>query len=183
VYPLSRPYQILVAAVESLADSSDNILEPEVFDVFRSFLRHRQALSGPVMNKILDSISSGFGSQVEATLRDVETEDHHTTMVHKTPLEMYAFLLHWFVNVADNVKPPDDDEIVPLAAPAKARRGRGGKAATGKASSSHAQANKHPEHWTWIEQIPQTLALICKALRLKTQRIWTASTDRDTFIK
>lgn len=169
--------------MESLADSSDNVTDPEVFDVFRSFLKHRQTLSGPTMNKILDSISSGFSSQVDSTLRDVDTQDQQTAMAHKIPLEMYAFLLHWFVNVADDTKSSGEDEIAALAAPVKSRRGRGGKAAGGKAGTSRAQASKRSEEWTWVENIPPTLALICKVLRLKTQRLWTSSTDRDTFIK
>jgi condensin complex subunit 1 len=169
--------------VEALANSSENIVEPDVFDVFRSFLKHRQILQGILMNKILDSISSGFASQVEATLRDIETADQQAAMVHKGPLEMYAFLLHWFVNVADNVKSGGDDDIVAMAAPVKGRRGRGGKATAGRTNTGRAQANRQVEEWTWMDQIPPTLALICKVLRLKTQRLWTASTDRDTFIK
>jgi condensin complex subunit 1 len=169
--------------VEALAHSSESIVEFEVFDVFRSFLKCRQALKGAIMNKILDSISSGFASQVDATLRDIETADQQTAMEHKRPLEMYAFLLHWFVSVADNVKPTGDDDIVTKAAPTKSRRGRGGKAATARTNTGRAQGNRQSEEWAWIEQIPPTLALICKVLRLKTQRIWTASTDRDTLIK
>lgn len=136
------------------------------------------------MNKILDSISSGFAAQVDATLRDVETEDQQTAMAHKAPLEMYAFLLQWFVSVADNVKSSGEDDLASLVAPAKGRRGRGGKAAAaGKTASSRGQASKRTEEWNWMDQIPGTLALICKVLRLKTMRLWTASTDRDTFIR
>lgn len=129
------------------------------------------------MSKLLDSISSGLAAQVDATVRDVEQEDQQTFMTHKAPLEMYAFLLQWFVSAAEKVKAPAGEEEPETPAPARARRGRGGKAATARTPAA-----KRREAWTWIDQIPATLALISKALRLKTQRIWTTTSERDAFI-
>lgn len=129
------------------------------------------------MSKLLDSISSGLAAQVDATVRDVEQEDQQTFMAHKAPLEMYAFLLQWFVSAAEKVKAPAGEEEPATPAPARARRGRGGKAATARTPAA-----KRREAWTWIDQIPATLALISKALRLKTQRIWTTTSERDAFI-
>lgn len=129
------------------------------------------------MSKLLDSISSGLAAQVDATVRDVEQEDQQTFMAHKAPLEMYAFLLQWFVSAAEKVKAPAGEEEPVTPAPARARRGRGGKTATARTPAA-----KRREAWTWIDQIPATLALISKALRLKTQRIWTTTSERDAFI-
>ena len=70
---------------------------------------------------------------------------------------------------------PDDDAPVPTAS--KPRRGRGGKAANSRTTS------KKDSHWSWMDQIPATLALISKILRLKSHRIWTTTPDRDAFIK
>lgn len=116
------------------------------------------------MNKMLDSITSGFQAQVEATHRDIETEDQQTIGSHKKALEMYGFLLNWFVSAAEKVKTSGDDDVAPAP---KARRGRGGKTA-----ASRPAAKRNAEDWTWIDQIPSMLGIISKALRLKSQRIW-----------
>ncbi|CCM04752.1 uncharacterized protein FIBRA_06942 [Fibroporia radiculosa] len=168
---------VLESAVEALAESSDAITDLKVFDTYRSLLKYSEALQGPLMNKLLDSISSAFQAQVDATIRDVDHEDQQTVMSHKAPLEMYAFLLHWFVTAAEKVKASGEEENAQTAPAPRARRGRGAKA-----GSSRAVARKNTEEWTWMEQIPPTLALIGRVLRLKTQRIWLTTIERDTFI-
>jgi condensin complex subunit 1 len=168
------------AAVEAVAESSDAITDPEVFDIYRSLLKRADAVPGPIMSKLLDSISSGLLAQVEATIRDIEQEDQRTFMAHKTPLEMYALLLQWFVTAVKKVKETDEGDAAPVAPP-KSRRGRGGKAGGSRTASGRAAA-KNNETCTWTDQIPPTLALISRVLRLKTQRIWTTTAERDTFI-
>ncbi|KAH9858536.1 non-SMC mitotic condensation complex subunit 1-domain-containing protein [Lenzites betulinus] len=166
---------LLSSAVDALANSSDAISEPDVFDAYRSLLKHAAALQGSHMIKILDSISSAYHAQIEATVRDLEDDDPQAALSHKMPLEMYAFLLHWFVSAAEKVKTSGDDDA-PAPAP-KARRGRGGKAA-----ASRATARKPAEEWSWQDQVPPTLQLISKLLRVNTRRIWQTSAERETFI-
>lgn len=170
--------------VEAVAQSSDAIHEAEVFDVYRSLLKHSDIVPGLIMTKLLDSLSSGMQSELEATLRDIDTGDQETYMVHKTPLEMYAFLMLWFVSAVEKVKVNAEDDGPPPTA-AKPKRGRGGKAAgAGRAVSKTAANKKANESFTWEDQIPTTLALIAKVLRhLQTQRIWTTTAERDTFVK
>jgi condensin complex subunit 1 len=127
------------------------------------------------MSKMLDALLSAFGAQIDAAIRDSKEEDQQIVMAHKLPLEMYAFLVNWFVGAAEKVKAMGEEDAPP--APVKARRGRGGKA-----GSSRAAAAKKAEQWTWTDQIPGTLELICKALKLKTHRIWVTSPERDAFI-
>ncbi|KAI0628114.1 non-SMC mitotic condensation complex subunit 1-domain-containing protein [Trametes polyzona] len=168
---------LLSSAVDALAHNSDAITDPAVFDAYRSLLKHAAALQGSHMIKILDSISSAYHAQIEATAPDTEIDDPQPALSHKMALEMYAFLLNWFVTAAEKVKTSGDDDA---SAPApKARRGRGGKAA-----ASRATARKQPaaEEWSWQDQIPPTLNLISKMLRLKTQKIWQTSAERETFI-
>jgi condensin complex subunit 1 len=154
-------------------------MDTEVFDVYRYLLKHSARVQGTIMSKLLDSISSGLQAELDATMRDVEQGDQQGYMSHKTPLEMYAFLLQWFVTAAEKVKASDDDEA-PSAPVAKGRRGRGGKA--GGKGTSRTVSQKKSETWTWIDQIPPALALISKVLRLQTQRIWTTTAERDAFI-
>jgi len=171
---------VLIAAVEAVADSSDNIAEPEVFDAYRSLLKHSNMVPGPIMSKLLDSISSGLQAELEATQRDIDTGDQQTYMSHKRPLEMYAFLLNWFVTAVEKVKVPEEGDGAPAP---KSRKGKGGKATTSKASG-RAGAKKADTTWTWREQIIPTLVLISKLLhRLQTQRIWTTTAERNTFVK
>lgn len=158
--------------MEAVAEASDAIADPDAFDVYRSLLKHADLVPGPVMSKLLDSISTGLATQVDAALRDDDA-------AHREPLERYAFLLQWFVSAAEKVNKNAGGEDEPATpAPARARRGRGGKAA-----AARTPATKRREGWTWVDQIPATLALISKVLRLKTQRIWTTTAERDTFIK
>lgn len=139
------------------------------------------------MSKLLDSISSGLAAQVDAAARDAEVDSHggdqgqgSVFATHKAALEMYAFLLLWFVSAAEKVKaaPGEDDGTGGTPAPAKVRKGRGGKAG----GTTRTPAAKKKDTWTWIDQIPATLALISKALRLKTHRIWITTPERDSFI-
>jgi condensin complex subunit 1 len=169
--------------VEAVADSSENIAEPEVFDAYRSLLKHSNMVPGPIMSKLLDSISSGLQAELEATQRDIDTGDQQTYMSHKRPLEMYAFLLNWFVSAVEKVKVSEEGDGQAAPAP-KGRKGKGGKATTSKASGRAAANKKADTTWTWREQITPTLALISKLLqRLQTQRIWTTTAERNTFVK
>ncbi|KAJ3569809.1 hypothetical protein NP233_g4807 [Leucocoprinus birnbaumii] len=169
------------AAVEAVANSSSAITDPEVFDVFRSVLKHSTSVAGTVMNKLLDSITSGLQGELESTLRDIETGDQEACLAHKMPLEQFAFLLHWFVTVAANIKPNDDDGPPPPTQ--KARRGRGGKAGGGR--SAKAAAARLQEDFSWEAQIPTTFSVISKVIiRVGThwQRIWAAMTEKEVFI-
>jgi condensin complex subunit 1 len=130
------------------------------------------------MSKLLDSLASGLQAELDATIRDLE-DAPQVYLAHKAPLEMYAFLLQWFVSAAEKVKQTDGDG--PSTPAPKARKPRGGKAAT-TGRSARTAASKKAE-WTWIDQIPTTLNLISKVLRLSTQRIWTTTAEKDTFVK
>ena len=85
---------------------------------------------------------------------------------------MYAFLLQWFITGAENAAGKQDDEIGPNG---KKKR------ASGKASA--ASSKKTADKWSWSAQIPGTLALMAQALRLRSDRIWTTTQERDAFIK
>jgi len=176
------PFDDLVGVVETVAESSENIANLATFDTYRSLLKHHSHLKGPVMNKMLDSISSGLATQVDAATHDIESEDQQTAMSHRLPLEMYCFLLQWFVSVASEGKLAEGEDPISVPPPTKGRRGRGGKAGTGKATGGRGQSKKAAEHWAWADQIPAILALVSRTLRLKTKRLWTSTSDLDTFI-
>ncbi|EIN08162.1 hypothetical protein PUNSTDRAFT_102926 [Punctularia strigosozonata HHB-11173 SS5] len=160
-------------AVEAVAEESNAITRGDIFDVYCSLLKYSDSLQGLVMSKILDSVSSGLAAQTETTTHVLESGDQESIREQKKAIEMYAFLLQWFVIAAEKVKKGGEDEVaVPAAKP---RRGRGGA----RAAASRKQTSTA---WTWESQIPATLALISKVLRLSSPRIWTTTAERDTFI-
>ena len=167
--------------MEAVAESSDAIHDSEVFDVYRSVLKYSNVVPGHVMTKLLDSLCSGLQAELDATLRDIDTGDQEVYTSHKTPLEMYSFLLHWFVTAAEKVKASEDNTPPP---PTKPKRGRGGKSGGAGRTTSRTTNKKANEAWSWEDQIPNTLHLTSKVLRqLQTQRIWRTTGERDTFVK
>lgn len=45
-----------------------------------------------------------------------------------------------------------------------------------------AAAKKRKDDFSWIESIPEALAVMARALRLRTERIWQTAPERDTFV-
>lgn len=74
-----------------------------------NMIRHSEHLVGSHLSKMLDSLLSGFQAEAEATARDVESDDNEMFAQHRTALEMYAFLMHWFSVAADKFSPKDED--------------------------------------------------------------------------
>jgi condensin complex subunit 1 len=165
----------ITEAVRAIAESFEAVTSPDTFDILRSFLKSVDAVPGILINKLLDVIMSGFAAEVDAAAHDIDHEDQQTSAGHKGPIEMYAFLLNWSARSMEKVNVPDED--APTAAPAKSRKGRGGKATQPRAGAK----NKATE-WSWKDQIVPVLTLIGKVLKLKTSKIWTVSAERDTFI-
>ncbi|KAJ9119100.1 hypothetical protein QFC22_003591 [Naganishia vaughanmartiniae] len=172
--------QALESAVESVAQSSEAIVTAEVFDVYRSLLKHADKLNDVAINKMLDSITSALHQEVDQTTRDMEAaassgdSDPTAYTQHKEALEMYAFLLLWFVQSAEKLARNSGKEGETRAAPRATKAGRGGKAAKNNRTLD--------TNWTWANHIPIVLAAMHKALRLKTERIWTTTQERETFV-
>lgn len=61
----------------------------------------RCALSARQISLFTDPRSTGFLNEIEATARDNDPTDHAAYRSHKQALEMYAFLLQWFVTAAE----------------------------------------------------------------------------------
>ncbi|TFK21598.1 hypothetical protein FA15DRAFT_672413 [Coprinopsis marcescibilis] len=175
-----EPNGMLERAIESVANSSDSIRDLNVLDIYRFLLKKAEVTPGHAMGKLLDSVTSGFKTEMEALIRDVETGDQDLYMSHKVPLEIFGFLMAWFTNVADKVKVSDDEG----GQAAKPKRGRGGKAAGGRTASRTVNKRGGGESWSWENQVPDLLALITRFLsKVQSQRIWTTSVERDAFIK
>jgi len=58
--------------------------------------------------KLLNSVSSSTSVEIEAAVRDMDSDDHHILTTHKAPLEMYALLINWISSAAEAVKTPGE---------------------------------------------------------------------------
>ncbi|GJJ15002.1 hypothetical protein Clacol_009273 [Clathrus columnatus] len=167
-------------AVESISQSSDAIIDEEVFDTYRSLLKGLDTLPNTALNKLLDSITSGLLSEVESTQRTLDSPEEASSVAeHKKPLEYYAFLLQWFVLSADKVSEAQKAQAPPSPAPGK-RKGAGPKGKKKAPTGGGIDDGSGP--WTWEPHISHTLAVISKVLRLKTHRVWVTAPERDAFI-
>jgi condensin complex subunit 1 len=176
------PARFLEAAVEAVANNTDAIRDPEVFDVFRSVLKHSASIPGTFMNKVLDSLTSGIQSEIETTIRDIEAGEQAIDSSHRLSLELFGFLLQWFVTTAEHIKGGDGASVAPAP---KARRGRGGKAAGARAAKAAAAARME-ETWSLQEHLPATLVVISKVLvklGMYWQKVWQTTTERETFVR
>ncbi|KIY43890.1 ARM repeat-containing protein [Fistulina hepatica ATCC 64428] len=157
------------AAVEDVADDSTNIAQLDTFNTFCSFIKGSD--NSDAMTQVLDSITSGFKTEVNAVMTNPDSIPEH-----KTPLELYAFLFCWFFQSVKRIKDPAQDGVTPTVKP-KGKRARGGKPAG-------AARARFRETYSWKDQAVPTLREISHFLEhFPSTRIWTISTDRDAFIK
>ncbi len=82
--------------------------------MFTCLHRYSGSLNAGVMNKLHDSVSSMMSVEIEAAARDMDSDDHHVLTAHKTPLEMYAFLINWISSAAEAVKTPGEEGATAL---------------------------------------------------------------------
>ena len=167
----------LSSAIESVINDPDSLVHSSsiTFDVFRSILKHYDSPSvgGPILVKTLDVIVSGLGQHTNAVLALTQSgadDDADAPLVHRTPLEMWAFLLQWFVTVAERGagKSPDDAPRV--------TKGKGGK------KKAAAASNATSTSFVWADHLPPVLGAMHRALRLPTSRIWRTTSERESFI-
>ncbi|KAF8342559.1 non-SMC mitotic condensation complex subunit 1-domain-containing protein [Cantharellus anzutake] len=166
----------LEEVVEAVAESFDAIAQSRVFDVYRSFLKCYDSLSGLFMTKILDSISSGLLASVEAINRELdgtERSGKEIGPVLRSALEMFSFLLQWFAIAAERHSPKEDAETIVTTSRSKGKK-------TAKSAQRRAAAS---EQFIWTNHIPSTLSLISRVLRdLQTHRVYTTTAEKDAFI-
>ncbi|KAI5475738.1 hypothetical protein MNV49_000900 [Pseudohyphozyma bogoriensis] len=161
--------QLLNQVVDAVSNDSSAITEQDTFDTFRGLIKSADAHSSSTLSKLLDSLISGFQAEIEATSRENNPTDHTAYRSHRKALEMYAFLLQWFVTAAEKLAGAGKDAAV-------------GPTAKGKQKKAAGKKGKKDE-FDFLEVIPDILAVMTKALRtLRTERIWQTTAERDTFV-
>lgn len=165
----------LSTAIESVVSDPDSIYhsQPSTFDVFRSIIKYADSsnVSGALLTKTLDAIVSSLNHHTTAVLAmtggsGLGDEDMDAPMGHKAPLEMWAFLLQWFVIAAEKGIGKNDTSA------AKTKAAGGTKKKVAKSSSA----------FVWSDYLPMVLGAMHKSLRLPTSRIWRTTSERESFI-
>ncbi|GAA5840742.1 hypothetical protein JCM11251_001688 [Rhodosporidiobolus azoricus] len=167
-----QTHQHLNELVDTLSTDPSSITEQTTFDTAASFLKHADALSGPVLNKLIDALLSAFSALLDLARASENPQDHTAYRAFQGALERYAFLVQWLVPVGEKLEGQKGKEA----------GGVGGKKkpAPKKKSAKSASAN---EDFSWPLVIPDVLSVMVKALRtLKTERIWVTTAERDGFV-
>lgn len=171
----------LSSAIEEIAGDPDSIVNssPSTFDVFRSILKYADQpnVDAGILTKLLDVIISGLSHHSSAVMAIVNGQgfgaepDMDAPMAHKQPLEMWAFLLQWFVNAAERGAGKTNDE------PRQVTTGRGKKKTTKTAGGALAATS-----FVFSDHLPLVLGTMHKTLRIPTSRLWRTSSEREAFI-
>ncbi|RMD40113.1 hypothetical protein DV735_g5016, partial [Chaetothyriales sp. CBS 134920] len=127
--------------------------------------RHSSLLTGPSLSKILGLLVSGLAIAADIAHQDIEGDEQDNLQTHRTSLEVYAFLLQWTVAGVE-AKAAEKSHAAP------ARRGpKGGKLKAAKDGV-----------WDSTGQIQAAMDTMCRVMRLKLNRLFQTTSDRDTFV-
>jgi condensin complex subunit 1 len=178
--------------VDSIAGNADGITRSTSFDTLQfllkcapSSLQHQRPTAGEpeaelyllprtssllpthALSKILDLIVSGLSAEADVVLQDLESDEQDVLQHHKQILEMYGFLLQWAISVV---------EVKAAEKPAGAAAARKGpKGTKSKASTKDGQ-------WDSTGQIQVAMDTMCKVMKLRLNKIFATTSDRDTFV-
>lgn len=177
--------------VEALAENPENVLRSDVFDTIQFLLkcvptttmtevsrsaeehadlfalcRQSSLLPVPSIRTLLDMLVSSLATSADLANQDIDNDEQETFHHHKQTLEAYSFLLQWTI-AAVETKAADKSN----AAPAR----RSNKAAKLKTATKDGV-------WDSAAQIQAAMDTMCRIMRLKLNRLFQTTSDRDTFI-
>ncbi|GAA5942619.1 hypothetical protein JCM3775_003658 [Rhodotorula graminis] len=161
--------------VDDLTSDPAAVTEQHCFDQVASFLQGAQHLPGPALSKLLDALTSSFSALLDLVRQsDTSPTDHTAYRAHRHALEAHALFAMWSVQVGEKA--------------AAAQAALDGETGTGKgrkkpAAKSKAKGKGARDAFSWVDQVPDVLGVMVKALRtLRTERIWQTTAERDSVI-
>ncbi|KAG0090671.1 Condensin complex subunit [Podila epicladia] len=164
--------RILNEIVDSLQDASGNITDDNLFDQIRSFIKHFNTLQKKTATKVWDIVLSGFNAELQVTAQDLDFNDQDAYLQHRTPLEMYGFLIYWIISITEQ-----------KATSRAATMDKSGKAVRAKGSRAKNDGDDSEQGVsTWTAEKQRALDLMCKCLGLHLSKIWTATHEKESFI-
>ncbi|KAI8577831.1 hypothetical protein K450DRAFT_250238 [Umbelopsis ramanniana AG] len=147
--------------VDKIEVSSDTIAEPLVFDKIRSFIKNFDNVRPKFIARLVDIVLSAFRQEIKATSADIEANEKETFATHKTVLEMYGFILHWFLLTMEEKSSSTSGKM--------------------KRSKSKAQ-DDDSSTWDWNPQKLRSFELMASLLELRIQKIWPLTPERDLLL-
>ncbi|KAJ3123736.1 Condensin complex subunit [Nowakowskiella sp. JEL0407] len=156
--------------IDTLELNGQNILDEEIYETLKYFIRYLSHLQPETANKLLDILESSLSKEIRLLEEDDET-DHAILEPHKFTLEVFAFLLHWLIDVGEDqykkqLKEKEKD-------PTNMMKGR-----KGKTTKKTANANE----WDWNSQKQRILNIFVQFLKLDLEKIIYSQTERDNVI-
>ncbi|KAF7729652.1 Condensin complex subunit [Apophysomyces ossiformis] len=141
--------------------SADAIADPLVCDKIRSFLKNFHSISQRISARLLDILLSAFKTEIKDMSDSLANNDKEELMAHRVYLEIYGFLIHWMLLAVGQKE---------------ASGGTKTKASKGKGRMDDDRG------WDWSTQKAKAFDLIACLLELKLTKLWTITTERNTFI-
>ena len=120
------------------------------------------------LSKILDLVVSGLAVEADTIHHDLESDETDALPHYKQLLEMYGFLLQWTLSAVETKAAEKP------ATSAPARRGVG--------KSAKSKSNTKDGAWDSSAHIQIAMEAMCKVLKLKLEKIFMTTSDRDTFV-
>ena len=139
------------------------MLHPAAYDADTSY-RLSQSLSGPLVGNILSMVTLGLSNEADIANQDIENDEQDTLAHHKQTLQIYAFLLHWTLSAVEN----------------KAAEKSAVPARKGVKNTKKTQAKDGA--WDSTSQVQTAMDVMCRVMKLKLNRLFSTTSDRDTFV-
>lgn len=183
---------ILNPIVDSVAENPEGLMRSSFFDSLQFLLkcapsslkspescpcepdselwklsRYCSQLPTAALSKILDLVVSGLAVEADIIHHELESDEPDALPHYKQLLEMYGFLLQWSLSAVE-IKAAEKPTT---SAPAR----RGGKTAKSK-------SNPKDGSWDSSAHIQIAMEAMCKVMKLKLEKIFMTTSDRDTFI-
>lgn len=155
--------EVLDPIRDAVRENPDALLRSNVWDTLQCTLKLVRTTPGPIIGKVLEVVTSGLSNEAEIANQDVESDEQETLGHHKQLLEMYGFLLGWSISAVETKAAEKP------AAPA--RKGVKGAKKTAKDGL-----------WDSTAQLQTAMDVMCRVMKLKLNRIFATTSDRDTFI-
>ncbi|KAI8991499.1 non-SMC mitotic condensation complex subunit 1-domain-containing protein [Mycotypha africana] len=146
--------------------SSENISDPLIFDKIRSFLKYFPNVQPRILSRLFDIILSAFRVEVKSTAEDLDNNDKQTFSTHRFNLELYGFLVHWFIMLTE-----EHTSVATLSASSSSRK-----------SKSASSNNNNLKTYDWNPQKSKAFDLASWLLGLKITKLWTMTPERLAFV-
>lgn len=156
---------LLKCAPCSLSNDTNYIPDSDFYS--STYCRSAPILPAHVLGQVLDVVLSGLSAEADIINSDLEVEEGDAFQHHKQILEIYGFLLQWTISAIET-------KAAEKPASTTAARGRGGKGSKAKSADK--------DSWDSAAPVQGAMDVMSKVLKLRLARIFTTTSERDTFV-